>query len=202
MLAAPSGAGKSAITSALLDADPSLMLSISVTTRAPRGYEQDGIHYHFRAQSEFDTMVDSGEMLEWAGVLGRSYGSPRAPVERALAAGRDVVFDIDWQGYRQVRSALPGDVVGLFVMPPSLVELEVRLRARASDNEAEIARRMATAEAEISHVREFDFVLVNHDLNDAVAQARAVLEAARLAMARQTGLDAFTLALARRRGAA
>jgi guanylate kinase len=196
VLAAPSGAGKSAITRALLAADPSLTLSISVTTRAPRFYETDGVHYHFRTQAEFDDMVRTGEMLEWAGVFGRSYGSPRAPVEQALASGRDVVFDIDWQGYRQVRQSLPGDVVGLFIMPPSLIELEARLRTRGSDSEAEIQRRMATAEAEISHVREFDYLLVNHELDVAVAQTRAVLEAARLAMARQTGLDAFTRALA------
>ena len=201
VLAAPSGAGKSAITRALLAADPSLMLSVSVTTRAPRPYESDGVHYHFRAQAEFDAMVDSGNMLEWAGVFGRSYGSPRAPVEQALAAGRDVVFDIDWQGYRQVRARLPGDVVGLFIMPPSLVELEARLRRRASDSEAEIRRRMAVAEAEISHVREFDYVLVNHDLDVAVAQTQAVLTASRLAMSRQTGLDRFTEALAEARPA-
>ncbi len=199
VLAAPSGAGKSAITRALLESDPSLELSISVTTRHPRPYEREGVHYHFREQAEFDDMVANGQMLEWAGVLGRSYGSPRAPVERALAAGRDVVFDIDWQGYHQVRASLPGDVVGLFIMPPSLVELEARLRARASDSEAEIKRRMATAVSEISHVREFDYVLVNHELPVAVAQTRAVLAASRLAMSRQTGLDAFTAALASRR---
>jgi guanylate kinase len=196
VLAAPSGAGKSAITRALLAEDPTLMLSISVTTRAPRPYEQDGVHYHFRTQADFDAMVESGDMLEWAGVFGRSYGSPRGPVEQALAAGRDVVFDIDWQGYRQVREALPGDVVGLFIMPPSLVELEARLRKRASDSEAEINRRMATAVSEISHVREFDYVLVNNTLPEAVAQTRAVLTASRLAMARQTGLDDFTDVLA------
>jgi guanylate kinase len=177
------------------------MLSISVTTRAPRPYESDGVHYHFRTQAEFDAMVESGNMLEWAGVFGRSYGSPRAPVEQALAAGRDVVFDIDWQGYRQVRERLPGDVVGLFIMPPSLVELEARLRRRASDSEAEIRRRMAVAEAEISHVREFDYVLVNHELDEAVAQAQAVLTASRLAMSRQIGLDRFTQALAEARPA-
>jgi guanylate kinase len=201
VLAAPSGAGKSAITRALLAHDASLMLSISVTTRAPRPYESDGVHYHFRTQAEFDAMVESGNMLEWAGVFGRSYGSPRAPVEQALAAGRDVVFDIDWQGYRQVRERLPGDVVGLFIMPPSLVELEARLRRRASDSEAEIRRRMAVAEAEISHVREFDYVLVNHELDEAVAQAQAVLTASRLAMSRQIGLDRFTQALAEARPA-
>jgi guanylate kinase len=196
VLAAPSGAGKSAITRALLAADSSLMLSISVTTRSPRPYEAEGVHYYFRTQEMFDEMVTSGEMLEWAGVFGRSYGSPRQPVEQALAAGRDVVFDIDWQGYHQVRASLPGDVVGLFIMPPSLVELEARLRHRNSDSEAEIVRRMATAVSEISHVREFDYVLVNHDLPAAVAQTQAVLTASRLAMGRQTGLEQFTHSLA------
>jgi guanylate kinase len=198
VLAAPSGAGKSAITRMLLAGDASLMLSISVTTRAPRFYEQDGVHYHFRTQEAFDAMVGSGDMLEWAGVFGRSYGSPRGPVVEALAAGRDVVFDIDWQGYRQVRAALPGDVVGVFIMPPSLVELESRLRARG-DGEAEVQRRMATAEAEISHVREFDFLVLNQHLETAAAQTRAILEAARAAMARQTGLDDFTEQMAKAR---
>jgi guanylate kinase len=182
----------------LLAGDASLMLSISVTTRAPRFYEQDGVHYHFRTQEAFDAMVGSGDMLEWAGVFGRSYGSPRGPVVEALAAGRDVVFDIDWQGYRQVRAALPGDVVGVFIMPPSLVELESRLRARG-DGEAEVQRRMATAEAEISHVREFDFLVLNQHLETAAAQTRAILEAARAAMARQTGLDDFTEQMAKAR---
>jgi len=198
VLAAPSGAGKSAITRMLLSGDASLMLSISVTTRAPRFYEQDGVHYHFRTQEAFDAMVASGDMLEWAGVFGRSYGSPRGPVEAALAAGRDVVFDIDWQGYRQVRAALPGDVVGVFIMPPSLVELEARLRARG-DGEAEVVRRMATAEAEISHVREFDYLVLNQHLETAVAQTRSILEASRAAMARQTGLDDFTERMAKER---
>ena len=198
VLAAPSGAGKSAITQQLLAHDASLMLSVSVTTRSPRFYEQDGVHYHFRSQEAFDAMVAAGEMLEWAGVFERSYGSPRGPVEQALASGRDVVFDIDWQGYRQVRAALPGDVVGVFIMPPSLVELEARLRARG-DGEAEVQRRMETAEAEISHVREFDYLVLNQELDRAVAATRAILEAARAAMARQTGLDDFTDRLAKER---
>ncbi len=195
VLAAPSGTGKSAITRELLAFDHNLSLSISVTTRAPRPYEREGVHYFFRDQAEFDAMVQSGDMLEWAGVFGRSYGSPRAPVEAALASGRDVLFDIDWQGYRQVRAALPGDVVGLYIMPPSLDELERRLRTRASDSEAEIQRRMATAAAEISHVHEFDYVLVNNDFQVAVSQARSVLTASRLALDRLTGVDAFTATL-------
>ena len=195
VLAAPSGTGKSAITRALLERDDNLALSISVTTRKPRPYEQEGVHYFFRDQEAFDAMVASGNMLEWAGVFGRSYGSPREPVEQALAAGRDVLFDIDWQGYRQVRAALPGDVVGLYIMPPSLAELEHRLRTRASDSEAEIVRRMATAVSEISHVHEFDYVLVNTVLEQAVAEALAVLTASRLALSRQTGLDGFTTRL-------
>jgi guanylate kinase len=195
VLAAPSGTGKSAISRRLLEADPNLMLSISVTTRQPRPYEKEGVHYYFRDQEEFDSMVAAGDMLEWAGVFGRSYGSPRGPVEAALASGRDVLFDIDWQGYRQVRGALPGDVVGLYIMPPSLQELESRLRKRASDSEREILRRMATAVSEISHVREFDYVLVNNVLDDAVAQAQAVLTASRLELGRLTGLDRFTAEL-------
>jgi guanylate kinase len=198
VLAAPSGAGKSAITQRLLADDASLMLSVSVTTRAPRFYEQDGVHYHFRSQADFNAMVATGDMLEWAGVFGRSYGSPRGPVEQALSDGRDVVFDIDWQGYRQVRAALPGDVVGVFIMPPSLVELEARLRARG-DGAEEVERRMATAEAEISHVREFDYLVLNQHLETAVATTRAILEASRAAMARQTGLGDFAERLAKDR---
>lgn len=195
--AAPSGAGKSTITRALLAAEPELILSISVTTRPPRPGEREGVHYYFRDQAEFDAMMERGDLLEWAGVFGRSYGSPRAPVEAALAAGRDVVFDIDWQGYRQVRAALPQDVVGVFILPPSLADLEARLRARGTDSEAEIARRMATAQDEMSHAAEFDYVLVNRDVETAVADTQAVLRAARLAIGRQVGLQDFVAGLAR-----
>lgn len=191
VLAAPSGAGKTSITRALLALEPDLQLSISATTRAPRPGEQDGVHYHFVTQDVFDAMAAAGELLEFAGVFGRSYGTPRAPVEAALAAGRDVVFDIDWQGCRQLRAAMPRDVVGLFILPPSLAALDARLRARGGDSEAEVARRMAQARAEMSHAGEFEHVLINEDLAAAVAQTRAVLHAARLATGRLTGLADF-----------
>lgn len=196
VIAAPSGAGKSTITRALLASEPEASLSISATTRPPRPGEQDGIHYHFRDQAGFDAMVAAGAMLEWATVFGRSYGTPRAPVERALAAGRDVVFDIDWQGFRQLRAALPGDVVGAFILPPSYAALEARLHGRGGDPPEEIARRMAAARSEIAHWAEFDHVLVNRDLDTAVADVRGILRAARCAIARQPGLAAFVAGLA------
>ncbi len=191
VIAAPSGAGKSTITRRLLESEPGLSLSVSVTTRAARAGEEDGLHYHFIGQDRYDAMVAGGALLEWAGVFGKSYGTPREPVEAALSAGRDVVFDIDWQGHRQMRAALPDDVVGVFVLPPSLAELERRLRGRGTDAEAVIAGRMAAARAEMSHAPEFDHVLVNEDLDVAVEQARAVLVAARLGVKRQVGLRAF-----------
>jgi guanylate kinase len=156
----------------------------------------DGQHYHFLDQASFDRMVAADELLEWAQVLGRhSYGTPRAPVEQALAAGTDVVFDIDWQGHRLLRAALPGDVVGVFILPPSLAALEQRLRQRAGDDQAEIARRMGLARDEISHWAEFDHVVVNDAFDDAVASVRTVLHAARLATVRQTGLAGFVTKL-------
>jgi guanylate kinase len=196
VLAAPSGAGKSSLTRALLATEPALSLSVSVTTRPPRPGEVDGVDYHFRDQSAFDAMVAAGGFLEWARVLGRhSYGTPRAEVEAALAAGRDVVFDIDWQGHRNLRAALPGDVVGVFILPPSLAALEARLRERAGDGHAEIARRMGLAREEISHWAEFDHVVVNDVFDGAVAELRAILHAARSATARQTGLAGFVAGL-------
>ena len=197
VVAAPSGAGKSTITRALLAAEPALSLSVSATTRAARPGERDGVHYHFRTQAEFDAMAASGDLLEWATVFGRSYGTPRAPVERALAAGRDVVFDIDWQGHRQLRQALPADVVGVFILPPSLAALEARLQGRAGDSPAEIARRMDEARSEMSHWAEFDHVVVNADLDHAIAGVGAVLNAARTATRRQPGLGAFVDGLSR-----
>lgn len=191
VIAAPSGAGKSSITRALLEAEPDLLLSISVTTRGARPGETEGVHYYFRSPEMFERMAADGELLEWARVFGRGYGTPRAPVEAALARGQDVVFDIDWQGHRQLRAALPRDVVGLFILPPSLPELEARLRARAADREDEIARRMAAARDEISHAGEFDHVLVNNDFRHSVSSVQALLWAARLATHRLTGLAGF-----------
>ncbi len=190
VLASPSGGGKTAIARRLVASDDNLALSISMTTRAPRNGEQDGVDYLFRAQPEFDTMVTAGGFLEYAQVFERSYGTPRAPVDIAIPAGRDVVFDIDWQGHRSLRAALPGDVVGVFVMPPSLRALEERLRKRG-DGEAAVASRMARARDEISHWAEFDHVVVNDDFEAAVEQVRAILHAARTARARQHGLADF-----------
>ncbi len=192
VIAAPSGGGKGAVTQALLKAEPELSLSVSATTRKPRGDERDGVHYHFVDQARFDAMVDAGEFLEYARVFGRNhYGTPRAPVQAALAAGRDVIFDIDWQGYHQLRTALPRDVVGVFLLPPSMEELERRLRGRGTDTPAEVAQRMATAHNEISHWIEFDHVVLNDAFPDTLAAVRAILQAARLRTERQTGLADF-----------
>ncbi|HEX4261296.1 MAG TPA: guanylate kinase [Acetobacteraceae bacterium] len=184
VLAAPSGTGKSTIARALLADDPSLVLSVSATTRPPRVGERDGRDYFFRDRAGFEAMIASGALLEWAEVFGRLYGTPRAPVLEALDAGRDVLFDIDWQGHRQLRAALPGDVVGIFILPPSLAELEQRMRTRG-DAPAAIARRMQDARAEIAHGPEFDYVVVNRALDGAVADVQCVLRAGRLATARQ-----------------
>ena len=190
VLSAPSGAGKTAITAALRARDPGLRVSVSVTTRAPRPGEIDGVHYHFLTEAAFAWAERNGDLLEWARVLAgtHAYGTPRAPVEAALAAGEDMVFDIDWQGHRALRRALPGDAVGVFVLPPSLNALESRLRGRAGDDAAEIDRRMRLARDEISHWREFDHAIVNDRLDQAVEDVAAILRAARLATARRLDL--------------
>ena len=188
VISAPSGAGKSTIANALRASEPTLRHSVSVTTRSPRPGEVEGVHYHFRDITEFRRMAADGELLEWAEVFGRGYGTPRAPVEEALDAGHDMVFDIDWQGHRLLRAALPDDVVSLFVLPPSLEELERRLNKRASDHPEEIAKRMKAALDEISHWAEFDHTIINSDLDTAISQARSVLTAARLATRRQRNL--------------
>jgi guanylate kinase len=184
VLAAPSGAGKTSLSRALLAEDAGLALSVSATTRAPRAGEVEGQHYYFLEQPAFDAMVAEGEFLEHADVFGRRYGTPRGPVEKALSESHDILFDIDWQGFRQLRAALPGDVVGVFIAPPSLDVLRERMAARG-DDAAQIARRMSHAEAEMSHAGEFDFLVRNEDFETALGDLRAILRAARLEMKRQ-----------------
>ena len=192
ILSSPSGAGKSTLARRLMEWDPALRFSVSATTRAPRPGEIDGQHYHFITPRDFQALVSRGQMLEHAEVFGNFYGSPRAPVEAAMNEGRDTLFDVDWQGGQQIRaSALGGHVVSIFVLPPSLPELERRLRARGQDSEAVIAGRMAKSWAEISHWAEYDYVLVNDDLDRTEAHLRAILTAERLRRDRQGGLGAF-----------
>jgi len=195
VLASAPGVGKTSVSRALLEMEPDLTLSVSATTRPRRPGEQDAVHYFFRSQAEFDAMVDAGEMLEHARFLDRAYGTPRAPVLAALAAGRDVLFDIEWQGHLQLRAALPEDVVGISLLPPSMAELERRLRGRAQDSEAEIARRLVVARGEIAHWSDFDHVIVNRDFDRTVAEVRAVLHAARTRRERQPGLPGFVAGL-------
>jgi guanylate kinase len=195
VLAAAPGGGKTSISRALLAEEPELMLSISATTRVPRPGEQEGVHYFFQAAEQFAAGVAAGAFLEHATFLGRSYGTPRAPVEAALAAGRDVLFDIEWQGHRLLKAAMPEDVVGIFLLPPTLAELERRLRGRGQDEEAEIAKRMAASREEMRHWDEFDHVLVNDDFATTVAAARAVLHAARTRRHRLPWLPGFVAGL-------
>ncbi len=197
VLSAPSGAGKTAISRALLETEPRLRLSVSATTRAPRPGEVDGVHYHFLTQAAFDAAEQAGQLLEWARVLQGThcYGTPRKPVEDALAAGDDLIFDIDWQGYQQLRAKLPGDVLGVFVLPPDLPTLEARLTGRGSDTATEIARRMRLACDEMAHCAEFDHVVINDDLAVAVDAVRSALHAARSATQRMTGLAGFVAKL-------
>ena len=190
VLAAPSGAGKTTLSRRLLAADPAIALSISATTRAPRAGEREGEHYFFKTDAQFAAMVAAGAFLEHATVFGRSYGTPRAPVAARLQAGQDVLFDIDWQGFRQIRAALPGDVVGVFVRPPSLAALRERLQGRG-DAAEDVARRMAAAQSEWAHQSEFDYIVRNDDLEQALGDVLAILRAARLASARQDDLAPF-----------
>jgi guanylate kinase len=194
VLSSPSGAGKTTLSRKLL-ADPAVTLSISVTTRAQRPGETDGVDYHFIDRARFDAMVKNSELLEWAEVFGQRYGTPRAPVEEALAAGRDVLFDIDWQGTQQVREKARHDLVSVFVLPPSARELERRLHTRAQDSDEVIRGRMAKAAGEISHWAEYDYVIVNRDIETAFGEVRAILAAERLKRERQTGLSDFVRAV-------
>ncbi len=191
VIAAPPGAGKTSVSRALLDTEAELELSVSVTTRAPRPGEQDGVHYHFRDMAEYHAMIARGDLLEHAMFLGRGYGTPRAPVEAALAEGRDVLFDIEWQGHRQLKASMPADVVSIFLLPPSMAELERRLQGRGQDGPEEITKRMAAARDEISHWDEFDHVLITPACAATVAAARAVLLAARRERPRHPGMAGF-----------
>jgi len=195
VLVAPSGAGKTSVSRALLAREEALSLSVSATTRAARPGEVHGVHYHFHSPEEFEALEASGQLLESAHVYGRRYGTPRAPVEAALAGGRDVLFDVDWQGHLLLRRAMPGDVVGVFLMPPSIAELERRLRARGQDGEEEIARRMGKARDDASHWREFDHVLVNESFAGTVDLVAAILRAARTARSRNPWIEGFVAGL-------
>lgn len=191
VLSSPSGAGKTTITRRLVAGDPGLTLSVSVTTRPPRDGEVDGRDYSFIDRHHFDEMLAQGEFLEHASVFGHCYGTPRGPIEVALTAGHDVVGDVDWQGTQQLAKSVPRDLVSVFVLPPSLAALDARLRARAQDSAAIVAARMAKSVEEMSHWPEYDYVIVNHEVEESVAQVRAIVTAERLRRVRQTGLAEF-----------
>jgi guanylate kinase len=191
VLSSPSGAGKTSITRALIERDRHIHPSVSVTTRARRSGEVDGQHYLFIERARFETMVNSGELLEHATVFGNHYGTPRAFVEEKLASGEDIVSDIDWQGTQQLAEKIRGDLVSVFVLPPTMAALEERLRARAQDSDEVVRARMAKSADEMSHWPEYDYVIVNHDLEESVSQVEAILTAERLRRARQIGLAEF-----------
>jgi guanylate kinase len=195
VLSSPSGAGKSTLSRMLLKRDATIALSVSVTTRRPRPDEIDGKDYRFIDRARFDEMVAGGELLEWADVFGNRYGTPRAPVERVLAAGRDVLFDIDWQGTQQLHEKGLADLVSVFVLPPSIPDLEARLRSRAQDSDEVIRARMSKAADEMSHWAEYDYVIVNRDVGRAFEAVCAILAAERLKRERLTGLSAFVRSL-------
>src|SRR5271154_4360486 len=195
VLSSPSGAGKTTLSRMLLKADRGVVLSVSVTTRPKRPGEINGRDYHFIDRSRFDAMVKKGELLEWAEVFGHRYGTPRRPVIKALRAGRDVLSDIDWQGTQQLREKARDDLVSVFILPPAVKELERRLKTRAQDSRDEIGARMAKAAGEMSHWPEYDYVIVNRDIEEAFAEVQAILAAERLKRERQIGLSAFVRSL-------
>jgi guanylate kinase len=191
VMSSPSGAGKTTLSRRLLAADNSIAMSVSVTTRKPRPGEVNGKDYHFITQAQFDQMVSKKELLEWATVFGNAYGTPKKPVEEALEAGRDVLFDIDWQGTQQMAQAMKEDLVRLFILPPTPDSLRTRLINRAQDTSTVIAKRMAEAAHEISHWPEYDYVIINDNLDLAHAQVVSILTAERLRRRRQLGLTEF-----------
>jgi guanylate kinase len=195
VISSPSGAGKSTIARTLLAQDSQIGLSVSVTTRPRRPSEVDGIHYHFISIREFERLRDSDALLEWAEVHGNFYGTPREPVEAAMAEGRDMLFDIDWQGALQLQEKMSADVVSIFVLPPTMTELQSRLHRRAEDSEDVIARRLANSRAEIAHWREYDYVIVNDDLETAFDAVQSIVKAERLRRDRRHGVFDFVAKL-------
>ena len=195
VLSSPSGAGKTTITRRLLESVDSLEMSVSVTTRPKRSDEIEGRDYSFVDDEKFEKLVSQGAFLEYATVFGRSYGTPREPVEAALGSGRDIIFDIDWQGHSQLVSSMANDVVSVFILPPSLDELEQRLRRRAQDVDNVVASRMAKASDEMSHFSDYHYVVINRSLDEAVESVTSILLAERYRRERQTGLQEFVLQL-------
>ena len=195
VISSPSGAGKSTISRALMEDDPTLGMSVSVTTRQRRPSEIAGRHYHFISIREFERMRDSDALLEWAEVHGNFYGTPREPVEIAMAEGRDMLFDIDWQGARQLQEKMTADVVSIFVLPPTMTELQSRLHRRAEDTEEVIRTRLLNSRSEIEHWREYDYIIVNEDLDTAFDSVRSIVKAERLRRDRRHGLYGFVTKL-------
>jgi guanylate kinase len=191
VLSSPSGAGKTTLSRLLIDRMPGLRMSVSATTRPMRPGEVDGSDYLFVDKTRFEEMVKRQELLEWATVFDNRYGTPRAPVEAALAAGRDVLFDIDWQGTQQLREKARADVVSVFILPPSATDLEKRLNSRAQDSQAVIRSRMSRASQEMSHWAEYDYIVINRDIDEAFAEVQSILKAERLKRERRVGLTAF-----------
>ncbi|RAI41597.1 guanylate kinase [Rhodoplanes roseus] len=191
VVSSPSGAGKTTLTRTLIDEEEHITLSVSVTTRPRRPSEIDGVHYRFITKRQFEIMRDSGDLLEHAEVHGNCYGTPREPVEQALAAGRDVLFDIDWQGTRQLYEAMRDDVVSVFVLPPSAAELKARLERRAEDSEDIIVKRLRNAAEEIAHWPEYDYVLVNRDLDKSFKRLQSILTAERLKRVHRADMESF-----------
>jgi guanylate kinase len=197
VLSSPSGAGKTTLSRMLVAETPALKMSVSATTRPMRPGEIDGKDYYFVDQERFDAMIAKGELLEWATVFGNRYGTPRGPVEASLAAGHDVLFDIDWQGTQQLRSRAPNDVVSVFILPPSVAALEQRLHTRAQDSEDVIRGRMKKAGDEMSHFDAYDYIVVNDNIGIAFEAVKSILRAEQLKRERQVGLSGFVRALQR-----
>lgn len=195
VISSPSGAGKSTIARNILEAQIGMKLSVSVTTRQRRASEIEGVHYHFVSHKEFERLKASDALLEWAEVHGNFYGTPREAAEVAMAEGQDMLFDIDWQGAQQLQDKMPADVVSIFILPPTMDELQSRLNRRAEDSAEVIATRLANARAEIEHWREYDYVVVNDDLDRAYSSVRAIVEAERLRRDRRHGLFEFVNSL-------